>query len=271
MLMQGKLRIARALERLSGSIMPPSTRLPAAFSIRDHFNTLDPLIERLPEFVSRSGSALDIGANEGMFTVALAKIATKVEAFEPQASLVEAILPYASRVDSNVAIHNCALSDRSGEMTLQIPLVPRSNRREYLARGLASLGTRAVKEYNEVVRTQVSVKRLDDFRFRNVSFIKIDVEGHESCVLAGALETIRACHPVMLIEIEERHLDQSSVADIIRTIELLGYDGFFFIGDLTVPASAFDFRVHQEPFLNDIMRAAESGRYINNFIFIPST
>ena len=48
---------------------------------------------------------------------------------------------------------------------------------------------------------QAELRTLDSFGFENVSLIKIDVEGHENQVLAGAANLIRASKPAILIEI----------------------------------------------------------------------
>ena len=43
-------------------------------------------------------------------------------------------------------------------------------------------------------------KRLDDYNFDEVDYLKIDVEGHELKVLKGAIATIEKCNPVIVIE-----------------------------------------------------------------------
>lgn len=48
---------------------------------------------------------------------------------------------------------------------------------------------------------RVELRTLDSFGFNDVSLLKIDVEGAEDAVLAGAAETIRVNKPVLLIEI----------------------------------------------------------------------
>ena len=53
----------------------------------------------------------------------------------------------------------------------------------------------------------VEARTIDSFGFSNVSVIKIDVEGHEARVLEGAAQTIGDSHPVILVEILERNLD----------------------------------------------------------------
>lgn len=55
---------------------------------------------------------------------------------------------------------------------------------------------------------------LDSFKLDRVDFLKIDVEGFESHVLCGAETTINACHPKMLIEINEGALQRNGTSQI---------------------------------------------------------
>ena len=48
---------------------------------------------------------------------------------------------------------------------------------------------------------RAELRPLDSFGFRNVSLLKIDVEGFEDEVLAGAERLIRESRPVILLEI----------------------------------------------------------------------
>jgi hypothetical protein len=44
------------------------------------------------------------------------------------------------------------------------------------------------------------MRRLDDFAFDEVDFIKVDVEGFELQVLEGARETLARCRPIVIVE-----------------------------------------------------------------------
>jgi hypothetical protein len=118
----------------------------------------------------------------------------------------------------------------------------------------------------------VHCNMLDDFEFENVSFIKIDVEGHESDVLAGARHTIAREKPVMVIEIEPRHLN-ISYRQVIDSVLEMGYDAFFLKGDSLCCLKDFDYEKNQQDYLrkNTNRFNPVSKKYINNFIFKPVT
>jgi FkbM family methyltransferase len=85
----------------------------------------------LPQLVNRSNVCWDIGANVGMYTVALSPLARRVIAFEPVphnlGTLRQAIRLAGS---SNVAVHAMALSDT--ENTLSRVSAVRDDCRNYV-------------------------------------------------------------------------------------------------------------------------------------------
>ena len=123
-----------------------------------------------------TGLILDIGANIGFHTCALARRGNEVMAFEPlKANLVRLEGNVKLNRLSKVRIERCALSNRSGEVDIFVP--PGWG----LSTGAARLGNPGGWDLAETIPMQL----LDDFQLRDVSLIKIDVEGHEIEVLRG--------------------------------------------------------------------------------------
>ncbi|MCM8807767.1 MAG: FkbM family methyltransferase [Candidatus Omnitrophica bacterium] len=184
----------------------------------------------------------------------------RVEAFEPIPECAETILAYsrylAKKGKNNIYVHRVGLSNTSGYLTLHIPV--RNGKRVFAYASFEYIEN----PYEDI---QVPVFRLDDFNFRNVSFIKIDVEGHEDKVLEGAQETILREKPVILIEIEQRHMPGRSIEDVFNKIIAFGYEGSFLFRNKLTPLSEFSYEKHQQPYLNNVM----CRDYINNFIFKP--
>ncbi|MEP9377271.1 FkbM family methyltransferase [Aquabacter sp. CN5-332] len=220
-------------------------------------------INLLPLFVQPGETACDIGANHGLFTFFLLRRNVRVLAFEPNPRMVR-ILKYrfaAAIGRGDLQLFDCALSDEERQSILHVP------------KGFSPLGTldgALVGEGgSETENIAVPVRRLDAAVRETVSFIKLDVEGHEARVLRGAEQLLRASHPTLLVEAEERHRP-GAVALVKSYLAPLGYTGLYIEDGKARPLSSFDPARHQQP---DAINAADNrvrqGHiYINNFIFV---
>jgi FkbM family methyltransferase len=215
--------------------------------------TLEPELRSVPDLVPRGGTALDIGANHGVYSYFMVRHFDHVVAFEPQPACVETLETWArGRVD----VRQVALSDQAGVGQLTVPV--RS--------GVPLTGYARLDGAVDGVRSHLPVRleRLDDQGLHDVRFIKIDVEGHELSVLRGGEALLRRDHPVLLVEIEQRHLGPGhTIAEIITFLADRGYDSFFSVGDTWVGFDRFRPEVHQDP-----NRAGERN-YVNMFLFLP--
>ena len=79
---------------------------------------------------------------------------------------------------------------------------------------------------------RAQLRTIDSFNFREVDFIKIDVEGDEQSVLKGAVATLEACRPVVVLE--QNHATEQygkgQYGDAVRWLEknnyrITDYDG----------------------------------------------
>jgi FkbM family methyltransferase len=219
-----------------------------------------PEVQALHQLVEHGSTAVDIGAHVGAYTYALCQhVGTNghVIAVEPIPDLADLLRRATTRLGLPVTVFDCALSSRDGEADLLIP-VHKGIRRP----GLATLE----KHSAAGLRRQVSLRRLDEL-CRDVpgriSFIKIDVEGHELEVLRGGINTLRRHRPNLLVEIEQRH-SPVPIGETFQFLTSLGYAGEFL--DRTgrrCPLACFDVTEHQMRHLCDIGTPA----YVNNFIF----
>lgn len=223
----------------------------------------EPELGRIVTSYPGGGSVLDVGAWYGPWTYWLSRPARRVLAFEPNpevASVLEGC------VRPNVRVRRAAASDHVGSATLTLPEGGRGTEGRASLEGLDD-GSRTVA---------VDTIRLDDLDLEvedlaDLTMIKVDVEGHELAALAGARGLIARCHPLLVVEIEERH---GGIAPTVDLLADLGYGGRVLVDDAWVSLADFDLVDHQERHLAETqggsylqIAARRGSRYVNNVVF----
>lgn len=149
-------------------------------------------------FSSASGAIVDVGANIGLYCSLAAHLRKDLDifAFEPQASCLQMLS------------ETIALNHWSNLHTFEIGL---SNQCRPAMLYLAGSGSTLNDEFNDFkssASVPVSIERFDDWvdshDLQTLSFIKIDVEGHELKVLEGAEKSILRFRPNLFVEIAEQ-------------------------------------------------------------------
>jgi FkbM family methyltransferase len=174
----------------------------------------------LSRYMKHGDVAIDVGANLGFLTGVLSKLVQskgQVHSFEPSpttyAKLDEVI--HANRYD-NVSTYNVGCGESEGRMTLH---------------RTASSGDSTLHSekncYRGIRSTQeVRIVRLDNFleaKFDRLDFLKIDTEGFEDCVLAGAIGLLQKFKPIIYIELTTEYLKSSQ-----RAVKILLENGYIF-------------------------------------------
>lgn len=172
-------------------------------------------------------SVLDIGANVGAYTLAVAAAAaaarlSKVKILAVEAcSATLAILkenlnqtPYAQTI---TPLH-AALSDHSGTAQFNV-IAPGAGRNSLLP----------VEEGNGVATEEVQVSTIDEIfshhNFEKIDLVKIDTEGHDYAVLCGASDALQNEKiGVVQFEYNWRWIEQRAyLRDVFRLIEEMPY------------------------------------------------
>jgi FkbM family methyltransferase len=173
------------------------------------------------------GVVIDAGANIGTHTVAFAKRVTAsglVIAFEPQRLTYQLLCAnIALNALVNVRAINAAVSDAVGHV--KIPALNPAIENNF--GGMRAIG----HEQGE----RVDTLRIDDVQMPRCSMIKIDVEGLEARVLAGARQTIAAHRPVLFVE---NNSEEGSPA-ILKALDELNYTCFWHFADYYNPQNFF--------------------------------
>jgi FkbM family methyltransferase len=188
-------------------------------------------------YVRPVSTVLDIGAHIGFHTVALARAAGPqghVYAFEPFPANRTLLTTNVERNwPDRVTVLDVAMSDEIGTASFFVPTGYSTSMLGSLERHVRSTAGAAINVPTMTVDAFCQQRGL-----RDISFIKIDVEGSELRVLAGMTATMRDCRPVVACEITpDRWEDASVMAQLLNDIRALGYDAMLIDGDRLRPAT----------------------------------
>lgn len=149
--------------------------------------------------------AIDLGANIGDITEALARTGATIHAFEPDP---ETFLHLSARMTGhdNVTLHNAAAGDRDGEVTLYRPASWHDTDRRRSASKANSVADQARARGFEASGT---VPMVDFARFLNdlpgpAQLVKMDIEGSEWEVLDAIADRAPRQARAMFVETHER-------------------------------------------------------------------
>ncbi|MDB5803038.1 MAG: FkbM family methyltransferase [Betaproteobacteria bacterium] len=178
-------------------------------------------LDRLARATPPDPVILDVGANIGVFTLLFARAAGAgglVHAFEPQRVMFHMLAgSMALNSIDNVHCHHLAVGAAPGTARL-----PRLNYRTDAGFGSVELNREhqsdAAQQAVDGRFDEVPMTSIDALALPRVDLMKIDVEGMEADVLAGAMQTIRAHHPLIYLE----HLKGDKLA-LGRTLQQAGY------------------------------------------------
>jgi FkbM family methyltransferase len=185
-------------------------------------DTQDPLHELRSLLEERAGAFVDIGANLGLFSAAMARSFPdrKVYAFEPvPATVRRAAATFALNNLTNVTLVGAAVGDTDSEIVF------------YDAPGCS--------EYASAIPTDQPIKvkwheirvpclRLDtvapQLGISDIALLKIDVEGYEPKVIAGAEALIRRTQPNIVYEYNDRVASKAgwTASDVALQIQRMG-------------------------------------------------
>lgn len=162
----------------------------------------------LDRFLRPGDWALDIGANVGHYTMRMAELVGRtgrVIAVEPVPDTFALLAENVRHSGhANVSLLNCAASERTATVGMEIPRWCDGLENYYQAHiitGTAGLTILALS--------------IDALSLPRVRLVKIDAEGHELPVLRGMRQLVERCAPILIVE--------TSADETIRLLESWAY------------------------------------------------
>lgn len=208
-------------------------------------------------------TVVDVGANFGLYTARLARLVGPggtVYAFEPHPAYGPALSRIAAK-SANVTFVGAAASDAPGAARLA---VPERGQNTYMGSLQSRGGDHAV------IEVPATTLDLELGGRSGIRLIKCDVEGHEHEVFIGAEQTLRRDHPILFVEIEQRHR-RRPVQDTFGFLTELGYEGYMMRQATPRPLSEFEVERDQTAHIaDDPTVGLPPPEYVNDFLFIPA-
>ena len=180
----------------------------------------------LRELTTRLGKDavfFDVGSYFGYYSLVVSKQTdggAKVFAFEPVSSNYKLLVENLdlNRFD-NIRAFQLAISDAAGEVNFEIPSAANRGVGHIALGGIARDGM-------ETVKATTLDRFVEEQGIRRLDAMKIDVEGAELRVFAGAHETLARFKPAMVVELNPPCLKRfgASADDLLQLIRELGYD-----------------------------------------------
>jgi len=172
--------------------------------------------------------ALDIGANIGAHTIFMARKVLPgglVAAFEPQREVFQLLCAnIALNALHNVHTHHVALGAEPDEII--VPFI------DYEKSG--NFGGLALGDHDK--GETVPCRTVDDMNLRRCDVMKIDVEGMENEVIAGATQCIEKFRPALYVENDRRERSE----ELLSRLFDLNYRVFWHLPRLYNPGNFFD-------------------------------
>lgn len=195
------------LDHESGYFMPDDMGFASSLMYRNIASTEEPIIQWLNMRFecTNPGTFVDIGAHVGTYTIELAKVFSRVCAFEPCRHTYNILCGNVAlrNLSDKCDLYNTALSDKEETVTYKgYDTLGGNNMCIREGDNMSHELSRMYSQWDSVATsTEIRTKTLDSYGLDDVSLIKVDVEGFELNVLKGASETIARCsYPLILVE-----------------------------------------------------------------------
>lgn len=221
------------LKRLIKKILPETVLI--HLQAADHYFNGEGEIKIIGQLCPAQCLAIDAGANIGTYSYFLRKHARHVVAYEPNPLLARRL----AQVLPDITIRNLAVSDKAGQVVLQVPIDSAGTPQHELASIAQDFDGRTTD-------FPVAAITIDSEKFEGLGFIKIDVEQHEREVLRGALATIARCRPVIMTEVSPlKYSDELPL--VFKFITDINYRGWFRLNKEWLPLNTYSGRLHAAP------------------------
>jgi FkbM family methyltransferase len=230
-----------------GRLLTISSDRFASESVRRYGEWAQQELDLVGSLVRPGDWIVDGGAYIGTHTLAFSRFvgpSGRVVSFEPRREvfrLLQANVEEVNRLD-NVRLLSCALGDHEGSLELR-PLASDEER--------ANPGGQSVTDAHDAASGYpVAISTLDALNLERLDFLKLDVEGAEASVLAGARRTIARHRPFVFVELNAIGFG----AEVLAAMR--AHDGYQAFGVISSAFNSGNYRGSTENIFADAVETA---------------
>ena len=229
------------------------------------FKTHEPLTTKLlSKELKKDMVCLDVGGNIGYYTLFESNIVGengKVIAIEPSPPNFQHLKKNLEIQNTeNVDAYNFAAGDKDGEINFL--LYEESNGSFTIPDG------ETTDLPGELIKVQA--KRLDTFldelKQDHVDFVRMDVEGYESHIIGGMINTIKKSKPMFQIEVHASIMGKEGTKKFLKTFQDFGYEAKYYVPrdiDLPIIGTMGDVKYHSIDTLLEMLENDTLSHFFN--------
>lgn len=221
-------------------VVPDSLNLLTPYVLQEQLDWFESEIKFLRRLLQPGQKVIDIGANYGTYTLSMAQKVGQtgcVWAFEPASSTAKFLAEgIAANGFTQVVLEQIALSSIKG--TAQLSLNPNSELN-------ALIKDKVPASASETVPLSTLDECMENYRWRDIEFMKIDAEGEEANILKGGGKFFAEESPLVMYEIIAGN---GQNMELVQNFSAFGYESYRLVPglDLLVP---FDTKSPADRFL----------------------
>jgi FkbM family methyltransferase len=175
------------------------------------------------KYINKNSIVIECGCHIGTHTVKLASLCDKIYGFEPMPETYEILTKnmLINNID-NAILYKLGVSNKPG--VTKYSWISENNP------GASGLENNPMGKPTYINATSknidVNLTTIDLLSLNKLDFIKIDVEGYERLVIEGAMNTIKRCKPIIVMEIWKDHfggVDINYTKELFKNLIDIGY------------------------------------------------
>jgi FkbM family methyltransferase len=175
-------------------------------------------------FINENSVVIECGCHIGAHTLKMASLCRTLYGFEPMPE-THAVLQknIESNGITNTIIYKKGVADKAG--LTKFSWIPHDNP------GGSGLENNPMGKPPWIASTNqdiaVELTTIDSLNLDKLDFMKIDVEGYETLVIEGGLNTIQKCKPMIVMEVWKNHfgqVDLNHTKELFKNLLAIGYD-----------------------------------------------